>query len=312
MSKKGKIADPHAAREAARYDNPIPSREVILELLADAAGPLNHNKISQLLKLRDYEEVEALRKRLRAMERDGQLMVNRKGAYGLVDKMNLIRCRVQGHRDGYGFAMPVGEGDDIYLSARQMQKVFDGDIVLVTITGLDKRGRSEGKIVEVLERGTTSIVGRYQEESGIGFVIPENGRIRQHLLIPPNAKAGAISGQIVTAAITAYPTGKLGPKAEISEILGEHLDPGLEIDVAIRSHDIPWEWPEAVLSEAAALDAEPSEADKEGRIDLRGLPFVTIDGEDARDFDDAVYCETSAMGRYCRCFALCASRKCPR
>ncbi|MEP4486914.1 MAG: ribonuclease R [Halioglobus sp.] len=296
MSKKGKIADPHAAREAARYDNPIPSREVILELLADAAGPLNHNKISQLLKLRDYEEVEALRKRLRAMERDGQLMVNRKGAYGLVDKMNLIRCRVQGHRDGYGFAMPVGDGDDIYLSARQMQKVFDGDIVLVAITGLDKRGRSEGKVVEVLERGTSSIVGRYQEESGIGFVIPENGRIRQHLLIPPNAKAGALSGQIVTATITAYPTGKLGPKAEISEVLGEHLDPGLEIDIAIRSHDIPWEWPEAVLSEAAALDAEPNEEDKEGRIDLRTLPFVTIDGEDARDFDDAVYCEKRRGG----------------
>jgi len=296
MAKKGKIADPHAAREAARYDNPIPSREVIIELLTAAEKPLEYTDIAKTLGLTESEQVDALQKRLRAMERDGQLMVNRRGVYGLVNKMNLLHCRVQGHRDGYGFAMPLGEGEDIYLSSRQMHFVFDGDEVLVQVTGEDRRGRLEGKVVEVLQREHKTVVGRYQEESGIGFVIPDNSRLTQQILIPPREKGLARSGQIVTVEITDYPTRQLGAKGRIAEVLGDHLDPGMEIDVAIRSHGIPWEWPDAVLAEAASLESEPLEADKQHRIDLRKLPFVTIDGEDARDFDDAVYCEERAGG----------------
>ncbi len=296
MAKKGKIADPHAAREAALYDNPIPSREVILDLLHEADSPLDHEGIAGRLGLTDPADLDALRKRLRAMERDGQLLVNRRGNYGLVDKMNLLHCRVQGHRDGYGFAMPLGGGEDVYLSARQMDRVFDGDEVLVQVTGLDRRGRQEGKVVEVLARAHQSVVGRYQEESGIGIVIPENSRINHQVLIPPREKGKARSGQIVTAEITDYPTHRLGAKGRITEILGEHLDPGMEIDVAIRSHGIPWEWPEAVIDAAGGLEAEPLEEDKLHRVDLRKLAFVTIDGEDARDFDDAVYCEKRTLG----------------
>ena len=297
MAKKGKIADPHAAREAARYDNPIPSREVILELLNAADSPLDHDGIAARLALAEPEQLDALRKRLRAMERDGQLMVNRRGDYGLVDKMNLLHCKVQGHRDGYGFAIPVAAGEeDVYLSARQMNFVFDGDEVLVRVTGVDRRGRQEGKVVEVLERAHRNIVGRYQEESGIGYVIAENSRINHQILIPPREKGKAVSGQIVTAEITDFPTRQLGAKGRIIEILGDHMDPGLEIDVAIRSHGIPWEWPEAVVDEAGRLEAEPLEEDKQNRVDLRKLPFVTIDGEDARDFDDAVYCEKRTLG----------------
>ncbi len=296
MAKKGRIADPHAAREAARYDNPIPSREVILDLLQEAESPLDRDGIAGRLGLAEPEQLDALRKRLRAMERDGQLMVNRRGAYGLVDKMNLLHCRVQGHRDGYGFAMPVAGGEDVYLSSRQMHYVFDGDEVLVQVTGLDRRGRQEGKVVEVLARAHRSIVGRYQEESGIGYVTPDNARMSQQILVPPAARGEAVSGQIVTVEITDYPTRQLGAKGRISEILGDHLDPGLEIDVAIRSHGIPWEWPEAVVEEAGRLESEPLESDKQHRIDLRELPFVTIDGEDARDFDDAVYCAKRPLG----------------
>ena len=297
MPRKGKIKDPHARREAEKYDNPIPSREVILQLLSDAGEPLNQNQIAAKLNLSDHEQADALRKRLRAMQRDGQIMANRKGAFALVDRLQLLHCRVQGHRDGYGFAIPVTPGeDDVYLSGRQMQFVFDGDEVLVQITGTDRRGRSEGKVVEVLERAFSRVVGRYQEESGIGFVIPDNSRITQQVLIPPKCKGSATSGQIVSAEITDYPTRVLGAKGRIVEVLGDHLDPGLEIDVAIRSHGIPWEWPEEVLKEAAALDAEPVEEDKVHRHDLRKLPFVTIDGEDARDFDDAVYCEQRRGG----------------
>lgn len=298
MAKKGKIADPHAEREAQRYDNPIPSREVILDLLAEAEKPLDNADIATALGLDEPEQVDALQKRLRAMERDGQLMLNRRGTYGLVDKMNLLHCRVQGHRDGYGFAVPLAEGDDIYLSARQMHFVFDGDEVLVQVTGEDRRGRLEGRVVEVLERKHKSVVGRYQEESGIGYVIPDNGRLTQQILIPPKEKGKARSGQIVTAEITDYPTRQLGAKGRIAEVLGDHLDPGMEIDVAIRSHGIPWEWSEAVLEEASRLEAEPLEDDKKHRIDLRKLPFVTIDGEDARDFDDAVYCEQNSNGSW--------------
>ncbi|MCL4110141.1 UNVERIFIED_CONTAM: hypothetical protein GTU68_026661 [Idotea baltica] len=179
-----------------------------------------------------------------------------------------------------------------------MQFVFDGDEVLVTVTGVDRRGRPEGKVVEVLTRGHTSIVGRYQEESGIGFVIPDNNRINHQILIPPLEKGAALSGQIVTAVITDYPVRNFQARGTVSEVLGDHLDPGLEIDVAIRSHGIPWVWPEAVVDEAGQLESEPREQDKEQRIDLRDLPFVTIDGEDARDFDDAVYCEQLKDGAW--------------
>ena len=168
--------------------------------------------------------------------------------------------------------------------------------MLVAVSGIDRRGRQEGNIVEVLERGVHKVVGRYEEESGIGVVIPDNARITQQVLIPPAAKGNALSGQIVTALITDYPKGRMGAKGEIVEVLGDHLDPGLEIDVAIRAHGIPFEWPEPVLEEASYLKDEPEEKDKLNRIDMRDTPFVTIDGEDARDFDDAVYCKKRRFG----------------
>jgi ribonuclease R len=274
----------------------VASRELILELLSNADHPLTHEQICQRLQADTEEDMEALRRRLRAMERDGQLLVNRRGAYGPVDKLDLIHGRVIGHRDGYGFLSPLDGSDDLYLSARQMAQVFDGDEALASIAGVDNRGRREGKLVEILKRGTTEVVGRYYEESGIGAVIPDNARINHDVLIPPNAKNKAQHGQIVVAEITHYPTRQLGAKGRITEVLGEHLDPGLEIDVAIRAHNIPHTWPDAVLREAASLDDAPSEADKQGRVDLRKLAFVTIDGEDARDFDDAVYCEKKLRG----------------
>ncbi|MEE4109692.1 MAG: ribonuclease R [Halieaceae bacterium] len=300
MAKKQKSAatrgDPHARREAEKYDHPIASREAILDLLRDAPAPLAHAAIAEALDLDDDRDLEALRRRLRAMQRDGQLLVDRRGKYAPVEDLHLQRCRVQGHRDGFGFAVPTTGGDDIYLSARQMRSLFDTDLVLVAVTGEDRRGRPEGQVVEVLERGVTRVVGRYQEESGIGMVLPDNARITQEILIPPAAKGTAKHGQIVTAEITQYPDARIGAKGRITEVLGEHLDPGLEIDIAIRSHDIPYEWSEETQREAGSLRDEPTEEDKRNRVDLRKLPFVTIDGEDARDFDDAVYCEKRRLG----------------
>ena len=293
-------SDPHAAREQGRYQHPIASREVILGVLAAADAPLGFDAIASELALSQDRDLEALRKRLRAMQRDGQIISGRRGAFGVPKRMDLQHCRVMGHRDGYGFARPLEGGEDLFLSAREMYQVFDGDEVLVAVAGLDGRGRAEGQIVEVLARAHTTVVGRYMEESGIGFLMPHNTRIRNHILIPPKGKGGAKHGQLVSVSLTDYPSATLGAKGRVEEVLGDHLDPGLEIDVAIRAHGIPWEWPDEVLREAGSLGEEPREQDKQHRVDLRDVPFVTIDGEDARDFDDAVWCEANRDGFHLR------------
>ena len=289
--------DPHASREQDRYAHPIPSREIILGVLEAADAPMKFGAIAEQLDLQEERDLDALRRRLRAMQRDGQLISGRRGAYGVPKRMDLLHCRVMGHRDGYGFARPLQEeGEDLFLSAREMYQVFDGDEVLVAIAGVDRRGRAEGQIAEVLSRAHTQVVGRYMEESGIGYLISHNTRIRNHILIPPNSKGGARHGQLVSVELTDYPSATLGAKGKVVEVLGDHLDPGLEIDVAIRAHGIPYEWPDEVLREAGTLGEEPTEDDKHHRVDLRDVPFVTIDGEDARDFDDAVWCEEREGG----------------
>ena len=295
-SKATAPTDPQAEREAQKYDQPIASRELILAVMAERDVPMRFTELADALGIHNDSDLFSLQKRVKAMQRDGQLISGRRGALGLPKKMDLVKCKIIGHRDGYGFASPTEGGDDFFLSIRQMFSVFDGDEVLVAQSGHDDKGRPEGQIVEVLTRAHTHIVGRYMEEGGIGYLLPHNRRISNHVLIPPKSKRGAKSGQVVSVKLTDYPTEVLGSKGEVEEILGDHLDPGLEIDVAIRAHDIPHEWPDAVLSEAGALRDEPSESDKQNRVDLTHLGLVTIDGEDARDFDDAVYCETEGSG----------------
>jgi ribonuclease R len=296
MAKRHSSNDPHAEREANKYENPIPSREFILDLLEQSGGPMNRNQLNRVLKLDDYDQVEALRRRLRAMERDGQIMRDRKGAYCSVSKLDLIRGRVSAHRDGFGFVIPDEGGEDLYLSAKQMSAVFDGDEVLCRSSGFDHRGKREGKIVEVLVRNTRQIVGRYCYDKGLSYVAPDNTRINHDIFVPFEETLDAQPGQYVMVEITEQPDWRKRPIGRITEVLGDHMAPGMEIDVAIRAHDIPHEWPEAVVSEAQALAPEPLEADKKGRVDIRQLPLVTIDGEDARDFDDAVYCEADPSG----------------
>jgi ribonuclease R len=295
MSKPKPPHDPFASREAENYERPIASREYLLEVL-ERDGPLTHARLCDVLDLRDEEQIEALRRRLRAMERDGQIMRNRKDAYCAVSKIDLIRGRVQGHRDGYGFVVPEGGGTDLYLSSRQMAMVFDGDQVLVRESGVDSRDRREATIVEVLQRNTQQIVGRYHLRGDSGTVTPENPRISQTIAIDRDDSMNAEDGQYVMVAITQQPDFRAQARGRIVEVLGEHMAPGMEIEVAIRSYSIPFVWPEAAVAEAQAFAPEPSDADKQQRIDLRHLPLVTIDGEDARDFDDAVYCEPKKGG----------------
>jgi len=294
--RKNSHRDPFAAREAEKYDNPIPSREYILELLDSADQPVTHEQMCVILKLTDEEQVEALRRRLIAMARDGQLISNRRDAYLRLDKIDVIRGRVQGHRDGYGFVIRADGEEDIYLHNRQMRKVFDGDEVLVRLSGEQYRGKEEGAIVEVLVRNTTQLAGRFFNEDGVQFVRPENPRITQDIMIPFGAYGGAKHGQIVVAEITQQPDKNRLPMGHVVQVLGDHMAPGMEIELAIQAHGIPYQWPDDVMREAALLSHEVQAKDKLHRVDVLHLPLVTIDGEDARDFDDAVLCERRKGG----------------
>ncbi len=301
MAKKGKKKtakelDPHRARESRKYSNPIPSREYIIALLEEYGAPMQGEELAAQLDLKAENELEALRRRLNAMERDGQLVKNRRGAFFLVNRKELISGRVIGHKDGFGFLKPDVGGDDLFLSPRQMRTLLNGDRAVVRLAGIDSRGRKEGALVEVLERANRLVVGRIYIEGGLGFVVPDNKRISQDLVVKEADLFGATHGQMVVAEILEQPSKRSQPIARVSEILGEHMAPGMETDVAIRTHELPVDWPAEVESEISNLGNAVKEEAKQGRVDLRQLPLVTIDGEDARDFDDAVYCEAKPKG----------------
>ena len=294
--KRTNNADPFAAREAANYENPIPSREYLIEHLKRRDAPASLKVLARELNLADDQNFEALRRRLNAMLRDGQLLLNRRGDFGVIDRLSLLRGRVQGHKDGYGFFINDEGGDDLFINFREMNRVFDGDRVLVRPSGFQERGKEEGAIIEVLERAHKQLVGRFNLDEGVASVTPENKRICQDILIADGARMGAEAGQMVIVEIQQYPDKRKLAVGKVVEVLGEHMAPGMEIDVALRAHDIPFEWPEAVSQQIAGFSTEVSQEDADKRIDLRKKPFVTIDGEDARDFDDAVYAESRKGG----------------
>jgi ribonuclease R len=289
-------ADPFFAREAEKYDNPLPSREYIQQFLEEAACPLEASALAAELDIRE-DEFDAFSRRLGAMERAGQLMRNRRGAYILPDKADLIRGRVQGHPDGFGFLIPEDGAEDIFLGPRAMREVLHGDRVLARVVGLDQRGRREGKIIEVLERANTQLVGRVVVEAGVAYVLSEDRRISQGILLSPGGRVKPRAGQVVTVEIVQQPGQHNQPIGRIVETLGNYADDGMEIEIALRKHDLPFEFPEAVKAEAKKLPTVVRKKDwTAGREDIRHLPLVTIDGETAKDFDDAVYCERQGRG----------------
>ncbi|WP_286240028.1 ribonuclease R [Neptuniibacter halophilus] len=298
MSKEWIKNDPSAAAEAEKYDNPVPSREYILQFMEAWGEPVGHAQLCEEMGVWEAESRDALFFRLKAMCRDGQLISNRRNEFALMDRMSLIRGRVIGHRDGFGFVKPEEGGDDLKLSPRQMRQVFDGDRVLVQEVSVDFKGRREGKIVEVLERNTRKLVGRFNGQEGFGYLRPENQRITQEIMIVPDPENPLKykDGQLVVAELVNQPGKRQRPQAKVTEVLGDHMAPGMEITVAIHNYDIPHEWPDEVRQEVGELSAEVEESAKANRIDLRSLPLVTIDGEDAKDFDDAVYAERKPGG----------------
>ncbi len=277
------------------YDPDVPSREQILEALRAASAPLAPEDLAERLGVQGEQAQKGFDRRLAAMERDGQLLPNRKGVLLLANKLDFIAGRVQGHRDGFGFLVRDGGGQDIFLSPREMLKVLHGDRVLVKPTG-EYRGKPEGTIVEVIERRTNRLVGRFLNERGLAIVVPEDQRIKHDVLIPPGDTAGAQHGQVVSVDIIEQPTRHTQPLGRVAEILGEIDDPGMEIEIAVRKFDVPVEFSEGAQRQADKLPDTVRKQDLKGRVDLRDVPFITIDGEDARDFDDAVYCESVDLG----------------
>jgi len=288
--------DQHAQREADRYEHPIPSREAIIKFLSDHGQLLTAEALATELGMTQPRDFEALTKRLAAMVRDGQLLQNRRSGYGVAQKLDLIPGAIIANAEGFGFLRPDGGGDDLYLAPAEMRKVLHGDRVLASVVGVDRRGRKQGAIAEVLERRASRLVGRIVTDNGVVVVVPDDRRLHQDVLIPPGKDKGARSGQIVVAEITQPPTAQRGPIGEVVSVLGERLTPSLIVEMAIASHGLPHDWPEQTLREAAQVEPQVTQEEITGRVDLRKLPLVTIDGEDARDFDDAVFAEPSKEG----------------
>jgi ribonuclease R len=277
------------------FDPDVPSREAILNALRSAAAPLSPDELAERMKVERPATRTGFDRRLAAMERDGQLLPNRKGVLLLANKLDFVAGKVQGHRDGFGFLLRDDGGPDIFLAPREMLKVLHGDRVLVKPSG-DYRGKPEGIIVEVIERRTNKLVGRFLHEHGLSIVVPEDQRIKHDILIPPSDTNGAQHGQVVSVEIIEQPTRHTQPLGRVFEVLGEIDDPGMEIEIAVRKFDVPVDFSEAAQKHAARLPDAVRKTDLKGRVDLRDVPLLTIDGEDARDFDDAVFCTPIELG----------------
>ncbi|NRD75485.1 ribonuclease R [Shewanella sp. VB17] len=290
------IKDPHLKREQDNYENPIPSREYILDHLRSETSPLNRERIAAALKLESEEQLEALRRRLRAMERDGELVFTRGQAYGLPERMDLLTGTIIGHKDGFGFLKLEEGGDDLFINNRDMQMYFHGDKVLAQKAGVDRKGRREARIVRLVQQRAAALVGRFHLDSGMAFVIADDRRITQEILIPDEDKNSARQGDIVVLELTRRPGRYVKAAGKVTEVLGQQMAPGMEIEIALRNYDLPHTWSSLIEKKLRAIPDEVPEADKVDRIDLRQLPLVTIDGEDARDFDDAVYAEKKKSG----------------
>lgn len=279
-----------------QYDPDVPSREAILEFMRTHKKQIGVDALARHFGLQRETGFIGLEKRLQAMQRDGQLVAIRQGYKINQHNQGVVIGTVQGHRDGFGFLIPEEGGEDVFLPNREMLKVLHGDKVSVKVTGKDNRGRQEGLILEVLKRGITQLVGRLFYEQNQWIVVPEDQRIKHDIVIPSTELAGAERGKVVMVEITTQPTRYSQPTGRVVEVLGDIDDPGMEIEIAIRKFNVPAKFSNAALRRAKALPDHVTPADLDNRIDLRDIPFITIDGEDARDFDDAVYAQEVNLG----------------
>ena len=286
-----------AKRKSKPYKHPIPSRNQIIDFLEKAGKPMKIKSITEEFGLRGERMRNLLEDRLHDMLRAGQIIENRRREYCLTAKLDLVTGTVSGHRDGFGFVVrDDGEEEDIYLSAREMRPLFDGDRVAVQVRGVDRRGKPDGRLVDILERGKREVAGQFIRERGIGLVIPDNPKISHRILVAKGETGGAKPGQIVVAEILDYPSHVEQATGKIVQVIGAPDQKGIATDIAIHSHGIPIRWPRAVREQVKSYGKSVPRAAMQGRVDLRDVNLVTIDGADARDFDDAVYCERAGEG----------------
>ncbi|QDP00274.1 ribonuclease R [Thalassotalea sp. PS06] len=292
-----KSKDPHFSREAQKYDKPIASREFLVSLIEEKGHPLTFVQICKLLSYKDETQKVALKRRLRAMENAGQLVFTKFKQYAKASEATIITGEIIGHRDGFGFLKP-DEGDkDLFIPFHEMRNVIHGDIVEARVVeGVDNKGKQEVKILDVLVPRKEGIIGRLFVEHQTLVVVPEDARITHEIIIPQDKRGAARHGQMVIVDLLQRPSKRSSAIGKITEVLGDHMAPGMEIQVAIHQHDLPHTWSDELLAETSSLTEEVPESAKQGRIDLTKLPLVTIDGEDARDFDDAVYCQPNPSG----------------
>lgn len=290
MQKKRATARP------AEDVRPIPTREIILATLRSARKPLMREDLYADLGLGDEADQQALERRLAAMLRDGILLENRHGELGLADKMDLVAGTVIGHADGFGFVRPDEGGEDLFLPPTAMRRVLHGDRVLASVTGEDQRGRREALVAEILSRRSARVVGRYLQEAGFGMVVPDDKRLALDLRIPPQKSMKAKPGDVVVAEIVEWPDTHRLPFGRVVKVLGAEVGPQQAVELAIEAYELPEAFSKEQLAEAEKLAKLPPKKKLAEREDLRELPLVTIDGEDARDFDDAVWVHETKAG----------------
>lgn len=286
--------DPFLSREKQRYEHPLPSREWIVELLERKGVPSKIEALARELSIKE-EEYEFFERRLKAMARDGQVLINRRGAVCAADKLDLVKCRVEAHKDGFGFAVPLTptKDGDFVLYERQMRGIMHGDIVTVRPAGVDRRGRRAGTVLDIVERAQSKVVGRFYMDRGVAILEAEDKRLNQSIVLEPDSVAHfkPESGQVIVGEIETYPEQNRPAVAKIIEVVGDYADSGMEIEIAVRKHHLPHQFSEACAKAAKKIPDHVRKSDLKGRVDLRDLPLVTIDGETARDFDDAVFAE---------------------
>ena len=270
-------------------------RNEILDALNSAGAPLTAQELAARLDVKGGER-RALDAALAAIERAGEVVQNRAGALLVAKRIALVAGRIEGHPDGHGFVEPDDGGPRVFLPPAEMREVIHGDRAAVRVSGRDSRGRAQGTIVEVLERGNRRIVGRLHAGHGVLFLVPEDRRIAHDIVVPPAEVGRAKAGQVVTVDLIAQPSRHAQPIGRVAEVLGHYADPGMEIEIAVRKFELPHQFSKRALAAAHALPDEVRSEDLHGRKDLRELHFVTIDGETARDFDDAVFCRREGKG----------------
>ena len=278
-----------------RYRHPVPDRQAVLDALEAADRPLDFDALVEQFNIQGRRQHKALAEVLSRMLHSGQVLLNRREEYCLAERLQLVTGVVQGHRDGYGFLVPDDGSERLYLAPRAMQPLMHADRVSGKRARETRRG-PEGTVLDILERAHTEVAGRYIRERGIGLVVPDNPRLTQRLLVPPGAHGKAQPGNMVIAKILDYPAQDELATASISRVLGDPDREGMPTDLAIHAHGIPHRWPRAVREAASAFATTVPTRAKQGRVDLRKTPLVTIDGADARDFDDAVYAERKGDG----------------